>query len=348
MIAPGSPFGASLMPLTVITDPDLAPLDPLRGKTIAVIGFGGQGSAHALNLRDSDLDIIVGARPDSPGARRAIEAGFTPIAAHEAAGQADLIIMAVPDEAHGDVWDDVIAPHARPGVTIGFMHGFSIRYQTVQPDDRFGIVMVAPKAPGPTLRARFEDGQGIPCLFAVHQDSPAGDAEALGLAWAAGVGCARAAIVRTTFGDEAETDLFGEQAVLCGGLKSLVSAAFQTLVDAGYPPELAYMECCHEVKQVADLLYQHGMAGMMDAISNTAEFGAYRAEAILGDDAIRQRMSNMLSAIRDGTFARVLADDYEDGFTWFNAQRTRADDDPLEDAGRAVRAWMPWLEHEQP
>ncbi len=246
-----------------------------------------------------------------------------------------------------DVYEGQIAPHLRPGAVVGFLHGFNIRYGFIKPAGGVGVVMVAPKGPGATLRRLYTEGRGLPCLFAVHQDVPgaeAGDgASARGLAWANGIGCARAAIVTTSFADETETDLFGEQTVLCGGLSALVRAAFETLCDAGYPPELAYLECCHEVKQVADLVYERGPAGMNEAISTTAEFGSYRAGPALIDDGVRARMADLLREIRDGTFAEALRADYEKGSPWFEQQRAAARRHPLEQAGRIVRSLMPWL-----
>ena len=328
----------------ILRGSDQTPLEPLGGRTAAVLGFGNQGAAHALNLRDSGVEVIVANRPDSANGRRAAAAGFAPLAIEDAVERADLVIMALPDEAQPDVWKQRIAPHLRPGTIVGFLHGFTVRYDLISQPKDVGVIMVAPKGPGRTLRRRYEQGLGIPCLFAVHQDSPAGEAEAIGLAWAAGIGCARAAIVYTTFADETETDLFGEQTVLCGGMTELILAAFETLTEAGYPPELAYMECCQEVKQVADLVYERGLAGMMQAISNTAEFGAHRAGPVLIDDLTRRRMKAILAAIRDGSFANALREDHAQGSPWFNEQRDRIRQHPIEPAGEAVRAWMPWLD----
>ena len=323
--------------------PQNAPPEPLAGKTVAVLGFGNQGAAHALNLRDSGVTVLVANRSATPAGRRAAACGFDPLPIEEAVEKADLAIIALPDEAQPAVWTDRIAPHLRPGVIAGFLHGFSIRYRLIRPPEDIGVIMVAPKGPGRTLRQRFERGQGIPCLFAVHQDSPAGDAEAIGRAWAGGIGCTRAAIIPTTFADETETDLFGEQAVLCGGMTQLILAAFETLVEAGYDPELAYMECCQEVKQVADLVYERGLAGMTEAISNTAEFGAYRTGPGLIDEAMRQRMRVILEEVRDGRFAAAMREDHAAGFPWFREQRRALAEHPIEAAGETVRSWMPWL-----
>ncbi|MEE8156225.1 MAG: ketol-acid reductoisomerase, partial [Phycisphaerales bacterium] len=298
---------------------------------------------HALNLRESGVDVVVGTRPNSPSFHRASTLGFDCLPIPDIAKNAKLVILALPDEVQPQVYERDLAPQLSGGSIVGFLHGFNICYELIHPGPDLGVIMVAPKGPGDTLRRLYCDGKGLPCLFAVHQDSPAGDAEAIGLAWANAIGCARAGIVYTTFRDETETDLFGEQTVLCGGMSQLMVAAFETLVDAGYPPELAYLECCHEMKQIADLVYQRGLAGMYEAISNTAEFGAYRAGPCLVDDEVKARMRRVLALIRDGTFAAALRDDYAGGFTWFHEQRQAAGRHPIESAGQAVRALMPWL-----
>ncbi|MCP3902836.1 MAG: ketol-acid reductoisomerase [Planctomycetes bacterium] len=334
------------MTLRTVTGAD-APFDPLRGRTVAVLGFGNQGAAHAMNLRDSGARVVVANRPDSERGRAAAEHGFAPTSIEEAVAAADLVIVGLPDEAQAEVWTERIASHLRDGAVVGFLHGFSLHYGLITPPPGTGVVLLAPKGPGATLRARFERGEGIPCLFAVHQPGapPPGapTAEAIGLAWAAGIGCARAAIVPTTVADETETDLFGEQAVLCGGMTELILAAFETLVEAGYPPELAYTECCHEVKQVADLVYERGLAGMMEAISNTAEYGALTAGREIVDEGVRGRMRAVLERVRNGTFAESLREDYRRGFPSLGAGRAALRAHPIEETGRTVRAWMPWL-----
>lgn len=329
--------------LKIVRGIEYAPIEPLKDRPVAVIGFGNQGSAHALNLRDSGLDVRVANRRDSANGRRAIEAGFDPLSIENAVRDAALIIIALPDELHGQLYETQIQPHLAPSATVGFIHGFSVRYGMVKLTSHVGVVMVAPKGPGTTLRHRFLDGHGIPCLLAVHQQSTTGDAESLALAWANGIGCARSGIIYTTFADEAETDLFGEQAVLCGGMTWLILAAFETLVEAGYPPELAYLECCHEVKQVADLVYERGIAGMTKAISNTAEFGAYDAGPKVVDDHVRASMQAMLEQIRSGEFAMKMNTDHSTGFHWFAQQRETIQKHAIEAAGRRVRALMPWL-----
>ncbi len=329
--------------MRIIRDETQAPIEPLMDKVVAVVGFGNQGHAHALNLRDSGVNVVIGARTQSAGNSNAKEHGFEPYTIEDAVSQSDLIILALPDEAQPDIYKKQIEPHIKSGSTLGFIHGFNIRYEFIKPHKELGVVMVAPKGPGHTLRMLYEQGKGLPSLIAVHQESPAHDAEALGLAWANGIGSARSAIVYTTFADETETDLFGEQAVLCGGIGQLIIAAFETLTEAGYPPELAYIECCHEVKQIADLVYTRGLAGMYEMISNTAEFGAYQAGPIVVDEAVRERLREILKQIRNSDFAMQMRDDYTKGFKWFKDQQQTAKQHPIEAAGDAVRKLMPWL-----
>ncbi len=329
--------------MRILRGAEHAPLESLRGRRIAVVGFGNQGRAHALCLRESGLDVVVGGRPGGEGARQAAERGFEPLAIAQAVGGSSLAIVALPDHVQAEVYAKDIAPHLEAGAVVGFLHGFTIRFGLVEPAPGLGVVMVAPKGPGETLRRLFREGRGLPCLFAVHQETPSGDAEAIGLAWAGAIGCARAGIIFTSFADEAETDLFGEQAVLCGGLSELVRAAFETLVDAGYPPPLAYLECCHEVKQIADLIYARGLASTYEAISSTAEFGTYRAGPRLVGEGVRRQMKRLLREIRDGTFARALRDDHERGFEWYRSQKEQARTHPIEPAGQVIRSLMPWL-----
>jgi ketol-acid reductoisomerase len=333
--------------MNVLRGPNQAPLTPLQGRTVAVLGFGNQGHAHALNLRDSQVRVIIGSRDDSPGGRRAAELGFEVRPVSKAAAVGDLVILAVADHVHGEIYVRDLRDSLRPGATLGFLHGLSIRYGLIQPRADLGIVLVAPKGPGVLLRQLYERGLGLPCLLAVHQESTGHDAESLALAWANGIGATRAAIIRTSFADETESDLFGEQAVLCGGLSELILAAFQTLVDAGYPPELAYLECCHEVKQIADLIYERGLAGMRQSISGTAEFGAYRAGSRLIDDGVRERMRELLAAIRGDAFIKALRDDAGRGFAWLQQQRRAGESHPIEAAGCTVRSFMPWLSQSQ-
>lgn len=331
------------MPLKILRGSELAPLSPLIGKTVAIIGYGNQGHAHALNLRDSGIRVVVGCRPQSAGESQARVHGFQPTSIQHAAAEGDLVILGLPDEAQPAVYEEFIKPVMKTGSVLGFLHGFNIRYGFITPRADTGVIMVAPKGPGRTLRDRFEEGLGIPCLFANHQESHSKHAEHIGLAWANGIGCARAGIIYTTFKDEADTDLFGEQAVLCGGITHLILAAFETLVQAGYPPELAYLECCHEVKQIADLVYADGLAGMMESISHTAEFGAHQAGPAVVNDHVRQRMKDVLHRIQNGSFAADLRADHARGFEWFHRQREHLRQHPIEPAGEVIRSLMPWL-----
>ena len=325
-----------------------APLAPLIGKSVCVLGYGNQGQAHAQNLRDGGVLVRVGSEPHTRGFAAAQAAGFEVLSSAKAVQNADLVIVALPDEIHGKLWASAIEPNLAPHAVVGFLHGFSVRFGLVKPAANIGVVMVAPKGPGKTVRDRFVMGQGIPCLFAVHANGAnAENTRALGLAWANGIGSLRAAIIETTFAAEAETDLFGEQSVLCGGMLALVKVAYETLVEAGYPPMLAYIECCHELKQVADLMYARGPSGMRDAISTTAEFGAFDAEHIVLTEQLRADFKRILISVQDGTFARRFQRDADDGFLRLQKMQDAAQHHPIEAAGRAVRALIPWLKEEQ-
>ncbi|MCE9618746.1 MAG: ketol-acid reductoisomerase [Planctomycetes bacterium] len=335
--------------LRIIQKDSDAPLAPLIGKVVSVLGYGNQGQAHAQNLRDSGVSVRVGSEPGTRGHALAKSAGFDVLSTAEAVKNSDLVIVALPDEIHGKIWTSAIEPNLSRHAVVGFLHGFSIRFGMVKPPASTGVVMVAPKGPGRTLRDRFVAGQGIPCLFAVHAGGiDAKQTRSLGLAWANGIGSLRAAVIETTFAAEAETDLFGEQSVLCGGMLALVKAAYQTLVEAGYPPMLAYIECCHELKQVADLMYARGPSGMRDAISTTAEFGAFDAEGVLLTDKLRQDFKSILARVRDGSFARRFQGDADGGFPIMKKLQQAAAHDPMEEAGRKVRALIPWLAKETP
>jgi ketol-acid reductoisomerase len=321
------------------------PVEGLTGKCVAIIGYGNQGRAHALNLRDSGIEVLVGTR-EGPGANNARDEGFDVRSIEEATSAGALVVIALPDETQASVFADAIAPNLEPGTTVGFIHGFAIHHGLIDPPEGTGVIMVAPKGPGTTLRTRFEAGQGIPCLLAVHRDSHAGDAEAIALAWAAGLGCARAGVIDTTFAHETETDLFGEQTVLCGGIAALILAAFETLVEAGYPPELAYIECCHEVKQIADLVYERGLTGMRQAISNTAEFGAYDAMQRLDTPELRAQFKEILEEIQSGRFGQRMQADHSTGGQAIARARDAGETHPIEEAGKLIRSLMPWLADE--
>ncbi|MFW6059302.1 MAG: ketol-acid reductoisomerase [Phycisphaeraceae bacterium] len=318
-------------------------LDALTGKTVTVIGYGSQGHAHAQNLRESGVNVVVANRRDSANGKRAIEHGFDPQPVDKAVAQADLIIITLPDEVQPDVWKDKIEPNLKPGATIGATHGFNIHFKTIVPPKDNDVIMVAPKGPGHTVRSEFERGGGVPCLLAIEQDAT-GKAFETAMAWAIGIGGGRAGILKTTFKDECETDLFGEQTVLCGGLSELIKKGYEVLTEAGYPPELAYFEVCHELKLIIDLVIRGGLSYMRYSISNTAEFGDYHTGPKIIDDGTKQRMREALADIQSGTFAKAFRDDYENGFKWFYDQRKAQRDHPVEQVGKELRDMMPWID----
>ncbi len=320
-----------------------APIEPLVGKTIAVLGYGNQGRAHALNLRDSGLKVVVGGRPGSTRVEQARREGFEAMDLRDAAARADLAIVALPDQAQPAAWGRWIEDALPRGAVVGFVHGFAIRFGFIAPRADLGVVLVAPKGPGATVRARYEEGLGIPALFAIERENAAGTARATAIAWGAGIGCARSGLIEASFAAEAESDLFGEQAVLCGGLLALVHESYALLVEAGYSPEVAYIECCHEVKQVADLLYARGPDGMRRAISDTAEFGAFVAEEALVDEHLRAKLRALLADVRSGAFAERFMRDHDAGHPAFGAWRRAASAHPIEQASATVRGLMPWL-----
>ncbi|MEM8874520.1 MAG: ketol-acid reductoisomerase [Planctomycetota bacterium] len=329
------------MALTMLYNDD-APLSPLDGKTVAVLGFGSQGHAHAQNLRDSGVNVIVANRPDSANGRLATEKGFTPMPVAEAVRDADLIIVALPDEVQPGVYEKDIAPNLKPGQTLGFTHGFNIHFTTITPPSDVDVIMVAPKGPGHLVRSEFEGGGGVPTLFAVHQDAT-GNARATALAWCNGVGGGRSGIIETTFKDECETDLFGEQAVLCGGLAALIKAGFETLTEAGYPEEMAYFETVHEVKLIVDLIFQGGLDYMRYSVSNTAEYGDLtRGPRVVGPEA-KAEMKKILEEIQSGEFARQWRAEYEAGSGEFRQMEADEAQHPVEQIGKQLRGMMPWL-----
>ncbi|MCS7276672.1 MAG: ketol-acid reductoisomerase [Dehalococcoidia bacterium] len=319
-----------------------ADLGLLQGKKIAVIGFGSQGHAHALNLKDSGLDVVVGLYAGSKSWQRAQEAGLAVTTVDEAVRQADIIMMLAPDQSQRQIYQESIAPHLRPGQMLMFAHGFNIHFHQIVPPPDVDVTMVAPKGPGHRLRELFVQGLGTPALLAVHQDASE-NARPIALAYAKGIGCTRAGVIETTFAEETETDLFGEQVVLCGGVSSLVKAAFETLVEAGYQPEVAYFECLHELKLIVDLMYEGGLSYMRYSISDTAEYGDYTRGPRIIDGRVRETMKQVLAEIQSGQFAREWVLENQAGRPVFLALRERDARHPIEEVGRRLRAMMPWL-----
>lgn len=314
----------------------------LKGKTIAIMGYGSQGHAHAQNLRDSGLNVIVGQRPGGANYDLAKEHGFEPMSVAEAAAKADLIMILLPDQHQATVYEQDILPHLTAGKSLLFAHGFSVHFnQIVAPKD-VDVFLVAPKGPGHMVRRTFTEGSGIPCLVAIHQDA-SGQALAKGLAYAKGVGGARSGVIETTFREETETDLFGEQAVLCGGLTALIQAGFETLVEAGYAPEMAYFECLHEVKLIVDLIYEGGMAKMRHSISDTAEYGDYITGPKIITADTKKAMKQVLTDIQTGVFAKNFILENKVNMASFKAMRRIQAEHPIEQVGTELRAMMPWL-----
>jgi ketol-acid reductoisomerase len=324
---------------------DDASLEQLDGKTVAIIGYGSQGHAHALNLKESGVDVVVGLRPDSSSVDKAKGERLEVASPAEAASRADVVMMLVPDELHRQVWEQEVRDGIAPGNLLMFGHGFSIHFDEVDPPADVDVAMVAPKGPGHLVRRQFAEGRGVPALIAVHQD-PSGDARDLALAYAKGIGATRAGVIETTFKDETETDLFGEQAVLCGGLTELVRAGYETLVDAGYDPKLAYFECLHELKLIVDLMYEKGISGMRYSISNTAEYGDLtRGSRIVGDPT-RAAMKEILGEIQDGTFAREWIAENRAGQENFKRMREEQAGHQVEREGKELRSMMDWIDTE--
>ncbi len=319
-----------------------ANLDLLADKTVAIVGYGSQGHAHALNLKDSGVNVIVGLYPGSKSAPKAKDAGLVVHTVADAAKAADLIMILLPDEVQKSVYQEEILPNLEDGNILAFAHGFNIHFGQVVPPAGVDVIMVAPKGPGHLVRRTYEQGEGVPCLFAVYQDAT-GQARDRAMAYAKGVGGTRAGILETTFREETETDLFGEQAVLCGGLSALIKAGFETLVDAGYQPELAYFECLHEVKLIVDLVVEGGLAKMRDSISTTAEYGDYTRGPRIVDDRTRAEMKKILSEIQSGAFARDFVLENQSGKAGFTAMRRQEAEHPIEEVGKDLRAMFSWL-----
>ena len=315
----------------------------IRSKKVAIIGYGSQGHAHALNLHDSGVEVCVGLRPGSANADEARARGLAVRSIEDAAAWGDVIMILIPDQHQGRVYNAQIAPHVAAGKALAFGHGFNILYQTVQPPAGVDVFMVAPKSPGHMVRRTYEEGRGVPCLVAIAQDA-SGQALDLALSYADAIGGTRAGVIETTFKDETETDLFGEQAVLCGGAEALVRAGFETLTEAGYPPELAYFECLHELKLIVDLMYEGGLARMNYSISDTAEYGNLTRGPRLVTDDVKARMKDILAEVQSGQFAREWIAECEGGGARFEALRRASREHPIETTGRKLRGMMSWLQ----
>jgi ketol-acid reductoisomerase len=325
-------------------DADANP-DALEGKKIAILGYGSQGHAHALNLKESGYDVVVGLRPDSSSRAKAESAGLEVLATAEAASRGDIVMVLLPDEKQGEIWDAEIRDGIAAGNLVMFGHGFSIHFGEIDPPPGVDIGMVAPKGPGHLVRRQYEEGKGVPCLMAVHEDE-SGTARELVLAYASAIGGGRAGIIETTFKDECETDLFGEQAVLCGGATELVRAGFETLVEAGYDPRLAYFETLHELKLIVDLMYEKGVQGMRYSISNTAEYGDMtRGPKVIGPE-VREAMTQVLADIQSGEFAKEWIAENRAGAENFNRLRSEAAGHQIEGVGKELRSMMPWIDQE--
>ena len=324
-----------------------ADLQALTGKKIAIIGYGSQGHAQAQNLRDSGLDVIVSNRPGSENYKLAVQHGFQPLSAADAAREADVINVLVPDELQGSLYRSDIAPHLSEGKTLMFSHGFNIHFGQIVPPATVDVIMVAPKGPGHLVRRVYTEGSGVPALIAVQQN-PSGQARDTALAYARGIGATRVGVLETTFQEETETDLFGEQSVLCGGASALVMAGFETLVEAGYQPEIAYFECLHELKLIVDLMYEGGIAGMRYSISNTAEYGDLSRGPRIVNDATRQEMRKILGEIQSGQFAKEWILENQANRPVFNALRRQGAEHSIETVGKRLREMMPYLNKSKP
>lgn len=329
------------MALNVYYDKD-CDLSIIKSKKVAMIGFGSQGHAHAENLRDSGVDVVVGLRKSGASWAKAEAKGFTVLTVAEATAAGDVVMILLPDENQADVYREEIAPNLKEGATIAFGHGFNILYKLVEPADNVNVMMVAPKAPGHTVRSEFVKGGGIPDLIAIEKD-PSGNTKELALSYASAIGGGRTGIIETNFKDETETDLFGEQAVLCGGVTSLVQAGFETLTEAGYPPEMAYFECLHELKLIVDLMFEGGISDMRYSISNTAEFGDYVSGPRVINDSSKAAMKEILTEIQNGKFAETFIKEGKSGYPIMTAARKAAKEHALEATGKKLREMMPWI-----
>jgi ketol-acid reductoisomerase len=328
----------------IFYDADASP-EALAGKTIAILGFGSQGHAHALNLRDSDHHVVVGLRPGSSSRAKAEAAGLEVLDVADAASRGDVVMILLPDERQAEIWEAEIRDGIAEGNLLMFAHGFAVHFGQIEPPPGVDVGMVAPKGPGHLVRSQFSEGRGVPCLMAVHQDATGGAREIV-LAYASAIGGGRAGIIETTFKDECETDLFGEQAVLCGGASELVQAGFETLVEAGYDPRLAYFECLHELKLIVDLMYEKGLQGMRYSISNTAEYGDMTRGPRVISEPTREAMRKILADIQSGDFAKEWIAENRAGAENFNRMRDEAAGKQIESVGKDLRGMMPWIDQE--
>lgn len=326
---------------TIFYDQD-ANLNLLQGKTLAVIGYGSQGHAHAQNLKDSGMNVVVGLRENSKSREQAKKDGLEVMNTADAANIADMIMILAPDQSQKEIYDSDIAPNLKPGNIISFGHGFNIVYEQIIPPKDVDVIMIAPKGPGHLVRRTYTEGSGVPCLIAIQQDA-SGKAQDYALAWAQGIGGTRAGVIPTTFRDETETDLFGEQAVLCGGVSELIRAGFETLIEAGYPPQIAYFECLHEVKLIVDLIYEGGINKMNYSVSETAEYGGLlRGSQVIGRES-RKAMKKILKEVQDGTFANKWLLENKIGQTHFKGMRKISEEHPVEKIGKKLRKMFSWL-----
>jgi len=334
-------MAGNILGTTVYYDADCN-LQKLVGKKITVLGYGSQGHAHALNLKENGMDVTIGLRKDSKTWKVAEEAGFVVKETGEAVKDADVVIVLIPDEIQGDTYTNSIAPNLKKGAYLGFGHGFNIHFKKIQPREDVNVFMVAPKGPGHLVRRTFQEGSGVPCLIAVYQD-PSGDAKDIVLAWASGIGGGRSGILETTFKQETETDLFGEQAVLCGGITELIKTGFEVLTEAGYDPVNAYFECLHEMKLIVDLIYEGGLGKMRHSISNTAEYGDFLTGPKIVTADTKKAMKEVLADIQSGKFADEFLADSKAGQPFLKAHREEASEHQIEKVGQELRKLMPWI-----
>lgn len=329
------------MAMTVYYDSD-ADLSIIQGKKVTILGYGSQGHAHALNLKESGVNVTVGLRKGSSSRAKAENAGLKVSEIADAVKDADVVMVLLPDENQAQVYRETIAPNIKQGAALAFAHGFNIHFQTIHPRGDLDVIMIAPKGPGHLVRHTFTEGGGVPSLIAVDQDV-SGNAKALALSYASGIGAGRAGVIETNFRDETETDLFGEQAVLCGGLTALITAGFETLTEAGYPPEMAYFECLHEVKLIVDLIYEGGIANMRYSISNTAEYGDLTRGPRVVNEETKAEMKRILKEIQSGEFAREFVEECNSGKISMNAKRRLAAEHQIEQVGNQLRSMMSWI-----